>query len=175
MSSNLYERGQSRLITDLLDVQRSRGQTLSALNSQERLKNSERIIIQPKIPETGNHAEGARKKPSAQTVPKLKNTQFKNDSREESKSNQVPVGGNKGEMAELMEKGRSLFIEKDQPENALKFFKMALDLLDSDSDFTSIVLHYNVSACYWRLNMLHDCQEYLEKVVQLLSTKVQAL
>lgn len=37
----------------------------------------------------------------------------------------------RNELNDLVDKGKSLFLEKDQPENALKFFKMALDLLDS--------------------------------------------
>jgi hypothetical protein len=52
-------------------------------------------------------------KASAQTVPKLKNTQFKNDSREESKGKEIPVPNSKNEMTEFLEKGRNLFIEKD--------------------------------------------------------------
>lgn len=37
----------------------------------------------------------------------------------------------RNEVNELVDKGKSLFLEKDQPENALKFFKMALDLTET--------------------------------------------
>ena len=43
----------------------------------------------------------------------------------------APIPPKRNEVNELVDKGKSLFLEKDQPENAPKFFKMALDLTET--------------------------------------------
>lgn len=89
---------------------------------------------------------------------------------------------------ELNDLALQLEHDKDEPENALKCLKQALDLLSKESCgdnliqswkkdifYHDVVIAYNLGACYMHMNMLEEAADHLERAVSILKQKVDKL